>query len=204
MKSHLILAVLAAMLLTSGCASIVTGTDQKLTFNSEPDEATVTVAGRVLGKTPLTVQVDKGSNQAITFEKEGYKTHTAQLSTTTNPWFFGNIVFGGLVGSTTDGVSGAIHEFSPDQYFVTLRPDTPIGVSTSNPRRIKELLIAFSGEIRHQLATGGGEKVDSILRLIGVDESEEQTTIKALNQLALNNDNDLTLAQSIIDIYDVK
>lgn len=204
MKSILLLTLSIVLSVVSGCASIVTGTDQKLTFNSEPDEATVTVSGRVLGKTPLTVLVDKGTNQSITFEKEGYKTYTAQLSTTTTPWFFGNIVFGGLVGSTTDGVSGAIHEFSPDQYFVTLKPDTRTGMSSSKPRKIKELMIAFSGEIRHELASGGGEKVATILNIIGIEQKDRETTIKALNQLALNNDNDLELAETIIDIYNVE
>jgi len=204
MKNVLALSLAVTVILSTGCASVVSGTDQKLTFNSEPEEATVTVSGRVLGKTPLTVPVDRGSNQSITFEKEGYKTYTAQLSTTTNPWFFGNIVLGGLVGSTTDGVSGAIHEFSPDQYFVTLKPDTPTGLSTSRPRQIKEIIIAFSGEVRHELATGGGEKVDTLLRLLDIDGTEQDTTIRALNQLALANENDLELAETIIEVYDVQ
>ncbi|MCK7546664.1 PEGA domain-containing protein [Marinobacter koreensis] len=204
MNYPLSLVLAAIALLSSGCASIVSGTDQKLTFNSEPEEATVTVSGRVLGKTPLTVPVDRGSNQSITFEKEGYKTYTAQLSTTTNPWFFGNIVLGGLLGSTTDGVSGAIHEFSPDQYFVTLKPDTPSGISTSKPRQIKEIIIAFSGEFRHQLASGGGEKVDSVIQLLDIKASEKDTTIRALNQLALAEDNDLELAKTIIEVYNVQ
>ncbi|WP_298448829.1 PEGA domain-containing protein [uncultured Marinobacter sp.] len=204
MNYPLLVTLAAIAFLSSGCASVVSGTDQNLTFNSEPEDATVTVSGRVLGKTPLTVPVDRGSNQSITFEKEGYKTYTAQLSTTTNPWFFGNIVIGGLLGSTTDGVSGAIHEFSPDQYFVTLKPDTPTGISTSKPRQIKEIIIAFSGEFRHQLASGGGEKVDTIMHLLGIDDSQEDTTIRALNQLALANENDLELAKMIIEIYDVQ
>ena len=204
MKNVLALLLGVTVVLSTGCASVVSGTDQKLTFNSEPEEATVTVSGRVLGKTPLTVPVDRGSNQSITFEKEGYKTYTAQLSTTTNPWFFGNIVLGGLVGSTTDGVSGAIHEFSPDQYFITLKPDTPTGLSTSRPRQIKEIIIAFSGEVRHELATGGGEKVDTLLRLLDIDGTEQDTTIRALNQLALANENDLELAETIIEVYGVQ
>lgn len=204
MKYAFLIAFTAIFSLASGCASIVSGTDQKLTFDSEPDEATVTVSGRVLGKTPLTVLVDRGSNQSITFEKNGYKTHTSQLSTSTNPWFFGNFILGGLPGSTTDGVSGAIHEFSPDQFFVTLKPDTPTGISTSNPRRIKEIIIAFSGDFRHQLASGGGEKVNTILHLLSIDDSEKDTTIKALNQVALNTENDLELAKTIIEIYNVQ
>ena len=197
--------ILAALsILSSGCASIVTGTDQKVTFDSEPDGATVSVSGRVLGKTPVTASVDKDKNQSFSFEKDGFKTHTAQLSTSTTPWFFGNIVFGGLPGSTTDSVSGAIYEFSPDQYFITLTPDTPTGVSSSAPRRIKEIIIAFSGEFRKQLAAGGGEYVETVLSLIDVEESNRDTTIKALNQLALKTDNDLDLAKAIIEIYGVR
>lgn len=189
----------------SGCASVVTGTDQKVTFNSEPDGASVIVSGRALGKTPLTVDVDKGKNQSFSFQKEGYKEHVAHLSTSTTSWFFGNILLGGLglVGSTTDGVSGAIYEFSPDQYFVTLTPDTASGISTSNRRRIKEIIIAFSDEFRHQLASGGGEYVNAVLKLIKVNVKDGDTTIRVLNRLALENDDDLKLAEKIIDLYDV-
>ena len=108
------------------------------------------------------------------------------------------------MGSTTDGVSGAIHEFSQDQYFVTLKPDTPTGISSSKPRQIKEIIIAFSGEFRHELASGGGEKVDIIVQLLGINAFEKDTTIRTLNQLGLSNDNDLELAQTIIEVYGVQ
>ncbi len=39
-----------------------------MTFNSEPDGATVIVAGKTLGKTPLTVKVPKDKNMSLTFE----------------------------------------------------------------------------------------------------------------------------------------
>ena len=42
----------------------------------------------------------------------------------TNPWFWGNILFGGVFGSTTDGLSGSVHEYSPSQFFITLVPMT--------------------------------------------------------------------------------
>lgn len=198
--------LLASIALTTGCASIVKGTDQKLTFDSEPDGATVSVSGRVLGKTPLTASVDRASNQAFTFEKDGYETHTSQLSTTTNPWFFGNIVLGGLIGSTVDGVSGAIHQYSPDQYFITLTAESPAErISSSDPRRIKELVFAFSGKLRKQLAGGEGEIVDTLLSLIDAEDGEgdKQTTIRALNKLALNNSDDLEFAEKIIAFYGV-
>lgn len=193
-----------AITVISGCASIVTGTDQTLTFNSEPDGATVTVAGRVVGKTPLSVQIDKGQNQSLTFEKEGYKTYTTQLSTTTSGWFWGNIVIGGLLGSTTDGVSGAINEFSPDQYFVTLTPDNGHGLSTSKPRKIKELVIAFADDIRLELTSDGGESTDAILAVLEIDKTDKDTTLIVLKKLASQNPNDLEFAQAIVEFYGVK
>lgn len=99
--------------LLASCATIVSGKYQTVTFNSEPQGAKVIVNGRTLGTTPLTLPLEKASNQTLSFEKEGYNTVTLPLTTTLNGWFWGNIVLGGLLGSTTDGLTGAVHEYSP-------------------------------------------------------------------------------------------
>ena len=121
-----------------------------------------------------------------------------------NGWFWGNILFGGFWGSTTDGVSGAIHEFSPDQYFVTLTPNTPYGLATSNPRKVKELIIAFGDDIRLELASSVGEKASTLLSLLDISEEDKPITIQSLNKLSLTNENDLEFANTIIEFYDVK
>lgn len=188
----------------SGCATIVTGVDQKMSFNSEPDGATVLVSGKAVGKTPLTVEIDKGKNQALVFEKEGYKTFTTQLSTTLNSWFWGNILIGGLLGSTTDGVSGAIYEFSPNQYFVTLTPDSSLGISTSKPRKIKELIIAFGPDVRMEMANGQGENLEAIMEVLEVKQEDRETTLKVLQKFSSENESDLDLANKIIEFYNIK
>lgn len=203
-KLAIILIVVLVHALIAGCASIISGTDQTMTFNSEPDGATVTVSGLVIGKTPLSVQINKGTNQSLTFEKEGYKKFTTQLSTSMDGWFWGNIVFGGLLGSTTDGVSGAIHEFSPDQYFVTLTPDNGHGLSSSKPRKIKELVIAFGSQLRAELVAGGGETTSTIISLLGIEPEAQGITITVLEKLSQQNKNDLNFALRIIEFYDVK
>ena len=90
-----------------GCASIISGKSQEVSFDSQPDGVTVDVNGKVLGKTPFTVTIARKSDQSITFTKDGYKPTTMRLETSINGWFWGNIVIGGLLGSTTDGLSGA-------------------------------------------------------------------------------------------------
>ena len=83
------------------------GTSQEMTFQSSPEEVTVTVSGRVIGKTPITSRLDKKSGRSVVFSKDGYRPVTMELTTTLDPWFWGNIVLGGFIGSTTDGFNGA-------------------------------------------------------------------------------------------------
>jgi hypothetical protein len=191
--------------LLAGCASIISGTDQKITFKSEPEGATVTVAGRVLGKTPLTVDVDKDKNLPLTFEKEGYKTYTTQLSTRVDGWFWGNIVIGGLLGSTTDGMSGGMYEYSPDQYYVTLVPvqSTPLSVS-NNKLKVKELVVGFGSELRQQLVVGKGEQLNALLVAISRADGDSADSVNVLKKLATQHADDVELAESICNFYDVK
>jgi len=94
-----------------GCASIISGSSQETTFRRQPDGATVTVGEKIYGKTLLTVNLKIQSNQHLTFEEEGCRTQAMQLSATLNSWFWGNIAAGGDIGLTTDGLSGAAHEY---------------------------------------------------------------------------------------------
>lgn len=197
-------AVIASAAILSGCATVISGPSQEVTFNSEPQEATITVAGKVLGKTPITANVSRDKNVAVTFEKEGYKTYTAQLSTTLNGWFWGNIVIGGLLGSTTDGLSGAIHEYSPDQYFVTLVPEKAFGMETNRPKDIKQMLLGFGSEIRSEIAGGGGSHVNELLAALGVVEEKKAQAVAAIRNIAASEDDNLELAKKIIDVFEIQ
>jgi hypothetical protein len=198
----------AALLVTgalaaSGCATVVKGTDQNMTFNSEPDGATVTVGGRAIGKTPVSVTIDKAQHQSLTFEKEGYKPYTTELSTTQDGWFWGNAVFlvYGFFGSTTDASSGAIYKYSPDHYFVTLTLIDNYGIPTSKARNTKQFVMAYVAEIRLELAAGGGKNTDTLLTMLGVEEEQKSTAIKALKRLSDQNPDDLDFANSIVEFY---
>lgn len=197
--------VLLVAFFTSGCATVMSeGGQQKLTFNSEPAEATVIVAGRVIGKTPVSASVKRGKDTPITIEKEGYKTHTAELSTTLNGWFWGNILIGGLLGSTTDGATGAIHEYAPNKYFVTLVPTQPFGVESSRPRDVKELWVASGAQIRTQIANGGGEHVDALFKLLEVPDTGKAQALEAVKKTAAESPDDLEVAKKLIEVYGVK
>src|SRR3982750_3493837 len=99
-RTMLSLACCGVVLVLTGCASIMSGTSQNLTFTSTPDGATVTAAGRGIGKTPITTRLSKETGQSVTFDKDGYKPITMRLETRMDGWFWGNIVLGGFIGST--------------------------------------------------------------------------------------------------------
>lgn len=145
-------AVLIVAALSTGCATIASGTNQNVSFESEPEGATVRVDGEVIGKTPVSSRLDKESDQSVSFEMPGYRTVTKDLSTKTDPWFFGNILIGGLFGSTTDFASGAAYEYSPDQYFVTLPPDNNGGMLNSQ-QSVERFIVVTYNELRTAAAT---------------------------------------------------
>ncbi len=101
--------VLAVVISLSGCASIVGKNMYPVTINSHPDEATIIIKdenGKQMykGKTPTTVTLSSGEayfhakKYTITLSKAGYEDQTTEIKAGLSGWYFGNILFGGLIG----------------------------------------------------------------------------------------------------------
>src|SRR5262245_27741499 len=90
------LALLAAL---SGCTLVMQGTSQPVHVSSDPDGATVSVAGQT-GVTPVTLELPKDDYQ-VSFRLAGYEDHAVELKRKLSPWFYGSIAMG-LVASTID------------------------------------------------------------------------------------------------------
>lgn len=129
LPKSLVTPVLAGLIaLSTGCASIVHNRDRKVQINSQPEGATVTISNpdtkRAVhtGKTPLTVSLEpkrgffKGQSYTVRLELDGYQTDEITLKPEISGWYFGNIVFGGLIGLLiVDPATGAMWNISPDK-----------------------------------------------------------------------------------------
>lgn len=217
----------------SGCASILDGTTQEVSFQSNPEAVTVTLVRdvpipeqqywsgkdkygnplpvpirqdlRLLGTTPFTLQLDRAEGQSVVFSKEGYKSLTMKLTTGTNPAFWGNIAIGGPFGSTTDSASGAMYEYVPSQYFVTLIPisATSMEHSTGQPQRDKALafIVRRYASIMANLSQGGGEDWAALLALLQIRPEHEADAREKIRALALVYPDIGAFATHVTDLY---
>lgn len=101
--------VLVIVFFLTGCASIVGKNMYPVTINSHPDDAVILIKdekGKQIykGKTPTTITLSSGEayfhakNYSITFSKPGYEDQTTEIKAGLSGWYWGNILFGGLIG----------------------------------------------------------------------------------------------------------
>ena len=199
MKKNILMLGLIASLY--GCASIISGTSQEVTFNSEPAGATIIIGGKVVGQTPTTIHLDKIKNQQVLVKKAGYRTMQGSLKTSVDPWFFGNVIIGGFFGSTTDGATGAMHQYSPDHYMILLERKNFVSRSSSTSRKLKDFIFTYSDEVRIDISKGYGEKLDALIELIGISDNKKEITENL--RLMLDQD-DFNLANSLTYVYKIK
>jgi len=144
------LAIASVLLTATGCASIVSKSSYPVVINSNPGQAEITITdetGKTIysGKTPTTVTLDtksgyfKGKDYTVTFKKDGYAKHTAEIKRGVDGWYVaGNIVFGGLIGwLIVDPATGAMWTL-PKEMETTLSPQTA-AVSEENGVQIVQL-----------------------------------------------------------------
>ena len=196
--------LLLISVLFSNCATIIKSGKQEVSFTSVPDDAIVIVNGRTLGKTPVTTTIDRKSDQTLTFEKEGYKTLTLPFTTTINGWFWGNILIGGLIGSTTDGLSGAVYEYSPSQYNVTLIPTDK--TVTNNPETIKKneiksYIISGYNNIIAELNSENGEYIKSLLELLNLSKENHNDSVRKIKSLSTVYGNIPEFADQVVNYF---
>jgi hypothetical protein len=108
-----------ALLLLGGCALILDGTSQEVSFDSDPPGAVVTVAGQT-ATTPATLNVPKGDHEVV-FELPGHEPSKVLLTTGASTFFYFDFIFSILfVG--VDLVTGAWRAFETTSVRSVLRP----------------------------------------------------------------------------------
>ena len=126
-----------ALVLGTGCASIIQGSHKTVQINSNPSGAKFTIfneEGKAIESrnTPASVSLERSSgyfkaeNYKLVFEETGYYTGETRLKGSINGWYWGNFVFGGLIGLlAVDPATGAMWTLDPKETTYTLVPVQP-------------------------------------------------------------------------------
>ncbi len=111
--------IIFASLLMNSCATIFTGTKDKITFNSIPVGATVYKGGVEQCQTPCSINMQRSvGNTDIEYKLNGYETRLITLEKKLNPVSYINLL--NLAGWAIDAVSGSVMEYDKKAYDITL------------------------------------------------------------------------------------
>lgn len=164
-----------------GCATIISGSNQTLTVNTNVPGAQVLLNNVPLGVTPLIVSVKRGQEGVLSVQAPGYQPFQAPITKKINGIFFANILIGGTFGSTTDYTTGAMYAYEPDTYYVTLQPMgmSPAGMAEWKRREdVRSFVLLNNEALATELAAGRGEYVDALATLLEVKAEERGAAVQ--------------------------
>lgn len=123
-----VLALVAAGLGATACATVTRGTSQDFTVQSTPPGARVTTSnGFECEATPCTFRMPRKPGFTATISMPGYATQEIQIDSRIGgggaAGAAGNILIGGGIGLVVDGTSGAMNDLTPNPLVVELQPE---------------------------------------------------------------------------------
>lgn len=194
MRSTTFLPGIILMMLLSACASVFSGTDQRMIFKSEPEGATVYFDGLAKGTTPLELLLRKDEFKEVRISKPGYMDEIIPLQTKMDRTVILNLTV--VTAHTTDAMTGAMFEYYPNAYFVTMQKKGTRKGKTSTLDRstdydLKSYVMSYYNIIKQQCRAGcDNTHIDTLTTLISDDYKKDKTAARKYAIKALNNSSD--------------
>lgn len=128
-----ILSLMIALFLMTGCATIFTGTKDRIAFSSTPSGATIYKDGVEICTTPCNYKIKRSLNDTdVEFKLDGYETRLITLDKEFN--LVSIINLGNLLGWGIDALSGAVMKYDRKSYDLKLTKEK--SASLLQPSRI--------------------------------------------------------------------
>lgn len=109
-----------------GCATVFCGTSESIRVDSIPSCAEVYMNGDFVGRTPLTLDLDRDTMPLLVLRKDEYADTRVQIDWRVNPGIVTNVFPGGILvfpilfGFVVDVRSGAACSYAEDDIVVPL------------------------------------------------------------------------------------
>lgn len=197
-------------LVLGGCATMISGSSQLVTVNSNVEGAEVHLVAddgteTLLGTTPLTARLERRLEGSLRVSAEGYQTYQRALNRTINPTFFVNVPLSlsssGTFGSTTDYSTGAMYAYEPSTFMASLQPEG-LSPAERDQWRLREELRGFvlqnSQAIVSDLAARDGEYIDVLVHVLEVSSADRLQAIERWQVSYAESKTALEFAQKMV------
>ena len=153
-RSACVIASLMA-LIVSGCATMLSGADQEVTFRSKPAGARVTVTSfsqdrNYIVESPRTLRLNRKKNYIATFELPGYHTQTFPVSSEFGDALagsvLGNIILGGGIGLLIDAGTGSNKNLPENIELELTKSGEPAPLNAFSTEEVLEKIRVVSAE----------------------------------------------------------
>jgi hypothetical protein len=157
----------------------------------------------MMGVTPASIFLERSDYDKanVIFKKEGYQDQQATIQTSLNMWFWGNVLCGGLIGSSTDAASGAMWKFSPNSYYVSMAPLKASQAEWDRfmyERNVRRFVLFTYDNLVSDLAEDGGEHLVSLLQLLSIHNDQTTKAKVRLQDLSHSTENPLAFANAVL------
>ena len=113
--------VCALALMAGGCATMARGTDEVVGFLSEPPGAVVTLSAGQSCTTPCKLRLPRKDPSVALFTLRGHESVQVFVKAVAGASIYGNVILGGMIGTTVDGQTGAHNDLCPNPVAVRMR-----------------------------------------------------------------------------------
>lgn len=129
MKPLRFFACAVAAMMSGACATIIRGTSEDFTIQTEPAGARAVLStGEVCAATPCTFERSRNEPFNVVVSMPGFVTEEHEIK---NPWsrqgtttgMVGNAILGGGIGVGIDAATGANRDLTPNPLVVRLTPE---------------------------------------------------------------------------------
>ena len=120
MKKVVFIMIVFTAFIIPSCATILSGTSDEITFNSDPGGASIMLDGIKLGETPAIVSIKRPGfgNKEITLKLDGYDDRTFMLQKEFNTMTICNLA--SWPGWVIDILTGSVMKYSKTNYDIDL------------------------------------------------------------------------------------
>lgn len=119
MKNKAVVMALSAVMVLSGCATIIRGTEQEVAVNTNPVGANIQFSNGQSCVSPCTIKTKRNQSLQISITKDGCHQQTATMMPTLAG---GGVILGGIV----DYGTGAVYDLQPNPMTVSLVCDRKV------------------------------------------------------------------------------